>query len=330
MTTAGRPWRRRRWRVSGCDEYILVSLGQLDGIAVQLTGVRWLPYPVPILGTIAVLVVAALMHFAGRAYVSRQNVPNPEKYRKRRFLDTVLVVIATLVMIVLWARVLPRTSTFLGLIGAGLAVALREPLLSIAGRLAIFAGHMFTVKDRVQINQLSGDIIDIGFFYTRMLEIGNWISGDQATGRIVQFPNAQIFGTPIFNYTQNFSYIWDEVTLPVTYDSNLEQISKILTDVGGEYSREFLQGAEQELEQMRRYFVVPTIELKPVVYVKVTSNWLELTMRYIVDPKKRRPASSFIYGEVFKRIQKRHDITIASETMDLTIQQREDKQRPAA
>lgn len=81
---------------------------------------------------------------------------------------------------------------------------------------------------------------------------------------------------------------------------------------------------------MRRYFVVPSIELKPVVYVKVTSNWLELTMRYIVDPKQRRAASSFIYGETFKRLQKRQDITIASETMDLTVQQKQDKQKPAA
>ncbi len=270
------------------------------------------------------------MHFLGRAYFARQKTSNPEKYRKQRFLDTLVVVVAALVVVVLWARVVPRASTFFGLIGAGLAVALREPLLSIAGRLAIFSGHMFNVKDRVEINQLTGDIIDIGFFYTRMLEIGNWIGGDQATGRIVQFPNAQIFGTPIFNYTQSFSYIWDEATLPITYNSNLQQASKILTDVGGEYTREFLQGAQEQLEEMRRYFVVPSIELNPVVYVKVTSNWLELTMRYIVDPKKRRPASSFIYTEVFQRVQKRHDITIASETMDLTVQQKENKQKPAA
>lgn len=165
------------------------------------------------------------MHFAGAAYFARQKTSDPEKYRKRRFLDTLLVVFAALAIVVLWSRVLPRTSTFLGLIGAGLAVALREPLLSIAGRLAVFAGHMFTVKDRVQINQLTGDVIDIGFFYTRMLEIGSWISGDQAT---------------------------------------------------------------------------------------------------------RRAASSYIYGEVFQRVQRRHDITIASETMDPTIQQKQAKQQPAA
>jgi len=270
------------------------------------------------------------MHFAGNAYFGHQRTADPEKYRKQRFLDTVLVVITAAIIVVLWARVIPRSSTFLGLVGAGLAVALREPLLSIAGRLAIFTGHMFTVKDRVQINQLTGDVIDIGFFYTRMFEIGNWIKGDQATGRIVQFPNAQIFGTPIFNYTQNFSYIWDEISLPVTYNSNLEQATKILTEVGDEYTREFLQNAQKEIEEMRRYFVVPAIELKPVVYVKVTSNWLELSMRYIVDPKQRRNATSYIYGEVFGRLQKRHDITIASETMDLTIQQKKDKQQPAA
>jgi small-conductance mechanosensitive channel len=128
-----------------------------------------------------------------------------------------------------------------------------------------------------------------------------------------------IFGTPILNYTQHLSLIWDEVVLPITYNSNMESAIRILTDVGSEYTREFLKNAEHDLEQMRRQFVVPHLELKPVVYVKVTSNWLELTMRYVVDPKQRRAASSFIYKEVFKRISQAQDIQIASETMDLTV-----------
>src|SRR6185437_8119903 len=132
-------------------------------------------------------------------------------------------------------------------------------------------------------------------------------------------PNSTIFGTSIINYTQHLSYIWDEVQLPITYESNMEAATTILTDVGGEYTRQFLQGAQKELENMRRDFLVPKLELEPAVYVKVTSNWLQLTMRYVVDPRKRRVASTFIYTEVFKKVAQQKDIQIASETMDLTV-----------
>jgi small-conductance mechanosensitive channel len=221
--------------------------------------------------------------------------------------------------VVLWSRLFHAKGTFWGLIGAGLAVALKDPLLSIAGRIAIFAGHMYSVGDRIEISKLTGDVVDVGFFYTRMMELGNWIEGDQATGRMVQFSNSIIFGHAVFNYTQNFSYIWDEITLPVTYKSNVQDASNILLDVGKQYTREFLEGAQAQMRRMKRYFLVPEFELEPTVYLKVTSNWVELTMRYLVEPKKRRAASNFIYSEVFRRVQGRDDIAIASETMDLTV-----------
>lgn len=178
---------------------------------------------------------------------------------------------------------------------------------------------MYTAGDRVELEKMTGDVIDIGFFYTRMLEVGAWIGGDQYSGRILLVPNSIIFGTPIVNYTLHLAYIWDEVTIPITYKSNLEATTQILTTVGGEYTREFLQAAQQQLERMRTDFLVPRLELEPAVYLKVTSNWLQLTMRYVVDPKQRRAASNFIYAETFRRISQRDDIQIASETMDLTL-----------
>jgi len=259
------------------------------------------------------------LHFSAAAFVRHETKDSRERYRKRKFFSTVIAFAAGLAIILLWAHTLRQKGTFLGLLGAGVAIALKEPLLSIAGRVAIFAGHMYTAGDRIELSQMSGDVIDIGFFYTRLLEIGSWIGGDQYSGRVLLIPNSMIFGTPIMNYTLHLSRIWDEVQLPITYDSNMEEAIRILTEVGGEYTREFLKGAEQELEQMKRQFLVPNLDLKPEVYVKVTSNWLQLTMRYLVDPKQRRAASSFIYKDVFQRISQTKDIQIASETMDLTV-----------
>lgn len=280
---------------------------------------HWLPYPIPVIGTVIALSAAVILHFAAAGYVRHATDDHRERYRRRKFFTTIIAFAAGIAIVLLWAHTLKQKGTFLGLLGAGLAIALKEPLLSLAGRLAIFTGHMYNAGDRIELQKMAGDVIDIGFFYTRLLEIGSWISADQYSGRILLIPNSMIFGTPILNYTQHLSRIWDEIVLPITYDSNMESAIRILTDVGSAYTTEFLKDAEHDLEQMRRQFLVPQLELKPAVYVKVTSNWLELTLRYIVDPKKRRPASSFIYTEVFKRVSKANDIHIASETMDLTV-----------
>jgi small-conductance mechanosensitive channel len=280
----------------------------------------WSRFAIPVFGTLGALVLAWLFSLGGKAWANRNEDPK-ERYRRQKIANTFAVIFVVVVAILLWAKTLQHTSTFLGLIGAGLAVALREPLLSIAGRIAIFTGHIYGVGDRIEINKMSGDVIDIGTFYTRMMEIGNWVGGDQPSGRIVQFSNATIFGTPVFNYTQNFSYIWDEIKIPITYASNIAALTDILMETGSTYTRDFLKEAQSDLEKMKHFFLVPSFDLKPSTFLKVTDNWIEITLRYIVDPKARRAATSFLYKHAFDRIKERDDIQIASSTMDLTLHQ---------
>lgn len=277
------------------------------------------PYEIPVLGTIGVFIVASVVALIARKVIEARDVAPKEHYRLYRLTNTVITVLTVAAIIGFWTKVFEHKGQFLGLIGAGLAISLREPLLSIAGRIAIFAGHMYSGGDRIEINKLSGDVIDIGFFYTRMMEIGNWISGDQYSGRTIQFANAQVFGTPVFNYTRTFGYIWDEIKIPITYASNVKALSEILKSVGHEYTQQFLQGAQRQLDRMQRYFMVQHFELEPDVYIKVTDNYIELTLRYVVDPKQRRKASSFIFAETFRKLRERNDIQIGSTTMDLTV-----------
>lgn len=192
-------------------------------------------YEAAIIGTVVSILLAWLVKRIGEAVINRRVTDNvPERYRRRHFLTTFVTVAAAICIVVLWARYFQTKGTFFGLLAAGLTVALKEPILSIAARVAIFAGHIYGVGDRIEVNGMSGDVIDVGFFYTRMMEIGSWIGGDQYSGRITQFANAEVFGNPVFNYTRNFAYIWDEVMLPITYDSDSAVASKILLDVGSE------------------------------------------------------------------------------------------------
>ncbi len=171
---------------------------------------QYLKYPYAEIGTPAAILLAVIVYYTAKAIIHARNSDHRERYRQRQSLLTIVVVVTLAAIVILWARTLQHAGTFLGLVGGGLAIALKEPLLSIAGRIAILAGHIYTVGDRIQVEKITGDVIDVGFFYTRMMELGNWIKGDQATGRIVQFSNSKIFGDmPVFNYTRNFSYIWD-------------------------------------------------------------------------------------------------------------------------
>jgi small-conductance mechanosensitive channel len=277
-----------------------------------------LPYPIAIIGSAGIIVIGVIAKFVGDRLIARTEDPK-ERYRRHKFLNTAILIVVTGVVIALWGRLFHNRGTFFGLIGAGVAVALREPLLSIAGRVAIFASNMYSVGDRIEINKISGDVIDVGMFYTRMMEIGNWITSDQATGRIVQMPNSQIFGTAVYNYTQNFSYLWDQVDLPITYDSNADAAMKIMADAGTEYTHEFMKQAEQDLERMRHSYLVPSFELKPHVFLTFDSNFVTLTMRYIVDPKKRRAAKTFLFSQILRKLRERDDIQFGSSTMDLTL-----------
>lgn len=286
-----------------------------------------LDYPIATVGTAIVLVAAFLVDRVGAAILRRGSGTPQEKYIRRGNLGVLTTVATAVVLVILWARLFQNKGTFYGLLGAGVALALREPLLSIAGRLSIWAGHMYRVGDRIEFQQMAGDVIGIGIFYTRMLEIGNWIHGDQATGRIVQFPNASVYQSPVYNYTLSFTWIWDELVLPITYASDAAAATEILEKTGEEYTRDFVANAAGELERLRADYLVPDLNLHPTVFTRVTSNYVELSMRYLVDPRKRRAANSWLYARIFDRVRKNGNISIGSDTMDLTLHEAKEPAR---
>lgn len=276
-------------------------------------------YPVATIGTAIAVGGAFVIDRVGTVMVRHRPGSPQQKYIWRTNLGLLTTLAALITVLCLWAQLLPNKGTFFGLMGAGLALAMKEPLLSIAGRLSIWAGGLYRIGDRIEFQNMAGDVIGIGVFYTRMLEIGNWIHGEQATGRIVEFPNASVYQHPVYNYTQNFSYIWDELMLPVTYASDVTAATAILIETGEEYTRDFLKPAAAEIEKLRDTYLLPDLNLQPTVYTRVTSNYVELTMRYLVDPRKRRAASSWLFSRVFEKVRANMEIGIASETLDLTV-----------
>lgn len=285
-----------------------------------------MPYPVATIGTAVTLVAAFLLDRVGAAILKRHSASPVEAFHKRQVMGMLLTAACTAIILILWARLLHNKGTFFGLLAAGLAVALREPLLSLAGRISILAARMYGVGDRIELDRMAGDVIGIGLFYTRMLEIGNWMHADQATGRTVLFSNSSVYQHAVFNYTQNFSYIWDEVVLPVTYASDVGEATRILLEAGKQSTGGYIEMAQQQVEHMRESFLVPNVTFQPTIFTRVTSNYVELTMRYIVNPRHRRDTSSELYSNIYSAVQAHPAISIASETMDLTVHPPEKKE----
>ncbi len=238
-----------------------------------------------ILVTLVVLVV--LMRIAQR--IARRTVDDPSRvYRANRIIRRVVGLVAVILVITLLSPDLRGLVTVLTVIGAGLAIALREALLSVAGWMRIVLLSPYRIGDRVQIGDVHGDVIDIRMLRTTLMEIRGWVDADQSTGRIVHVPNSWTFERAVFNYSRGFHFIWNEVSFTVTFGSDWRAAREIILGFAEESSTIVGQQAAQEIREMSREFLIHYGVMTPFVYVQVAENGVRLTLRYLCEVRKRR------------------------------------------
>jgi len=188
----------------------------------------------------------------------------------------------------------------LGLAGAGLAIALQDPIVSLVGWFLIVGRFGISVGDRVEINQVKGDVIDIGLLRISVLEVGNWVGAEQSTGRVVFFPNSFIFKSHYFNYSTGNSFIWDEIRFTVTYESDWKKAREILEEVATRASQTFVEAAKNSQAQLERQYHISLGTLTPYVYVSIASNGVDLVLRYLTGIRKRRSTQDQICQEILQ------------------------------
>lgn len=209
-------------------------------------------------------------------------------------------------------------ATVIGILGAGVAFASQEVIGSFAGYLNIITGNIFKIGDRIRIGNVVGDVLDISLLRTTVMEIGEWVKADQYTGRVVSLANRVVFSDPVFNYTQHSSYLWDEIMIPVTYDSNWRRAVEIILAKGDELTARFHAEARAEFQEMMKKFPsLHEVPVEPALYIVMTDNWIELTLRYIVEARNRRPMKGEIHGELLKCFDNEPGIRVASITVDV-------------
>ena len=287
---------------------------------VQKTVVRWWNDPLIIQLIIAAagvviirLLAASLSHWAGRYVKDAQT-----RYRIRKVSGLISYLVIILFLTIVFRNRLGGFAIALGVAGAGIAFALQEVIGSIAGWAAISFANFYETGDRIQLGGIKGDVIDIGVLRTTLMELGEWVKSDLHTGRIVRIANSFVFKEPVFNYSGDFPFLWDEITVPVTYASDHRLAREILEKIIHTVIEEYSAYAKRAWKDVVKKYMVEEAMIDPVVTLVCTDNWIEFTVRYITDYKLRRATKNRLFGLILDEFEKTGGrVKIASTTVQL-------------
>lgn len=236
------------------------------------------------------------------------------RYQWKRTLSVFIPTIGVLMIGAVWLSVFKQFGAFLGLFSAGLAIALKDPLVNLTGWLFILIRKPFTVGDRVQIGEHAGDVIDIRLFQFTILEIGNWVAADQSTGRIIHFPNGKVFTESQANYSAGFEYIWHEIPVLITFESDWKLTKTILQNIVTQKAEDLTKNAEKEIYEASKNYMIYYKNLSPIVYTTVKDSGVLLTMRYLCNPRKRRGSENEMWEEILNQFAQQKSIDLAYPT----------------
>jgi small-conductance mechanosensitive channel len=298
-------------------------------LGVKLIGVSWDTLHKLILTSLLVAVALGLRWVVIRLtkVISREGGRERLTFWTRQSTAVVAAVILAMGSVSIWFDNPARLALPLGIVTAGVAFALQKVLTAIAGYFVILRGRTFSVGDRIEMARVRGDVIRLGFVQTTIMEMGQppqmtkedpatWVQARQHTGRVVTVTNDKVFETPVYNYSRLFSFIWEEIRLPIRYDADRRLAEQILLECARRETADVDRLSQGDRERMEREYFVDLSECDPHVYYRLTDNWLELTVRFIVEPRGVRERIDRMTREILDRLD-RAGIQVASATLDV-------------
>ncbi len=277
---------------------------------------------------VAVLLVNSLLRWlVGLALRRTDHATTQTRFWTRQGLSLVAVVVLIAGLLSIWFNDPTRLATAFGLMSAGLAFALQQVITSIAGYFVILRGSTFTVGDRISMGGVRGDVMRLGFIQTTIMEMGQppavqaadpamWVRSRQFTGRIVTVTNSKIFAEPVFNYTREFPYLWEEMAIPITYEADRARVEAILLESASRHAVDPNAMAEAARKDLKDRFGVEPVDLEPRVFFRITDNWLELTIRFVVPTHGIRNVKDLMSRDIVVALEQA-GIGIASATYDI-------------
>ncbi|MGK7392411.1 MAG: mechanosensitive ion channel family protein [Candidatus Cyclobacteriaceae bacterium M2_1C_046] len=264
--------------------------------------------------SLMIIFVLWLLHYLILTIVFKKVKDVKERYFWRSGTTYLVFTVGFIALLLVWVEAYGSLGTFLGLLSAGLAIALKDPITNFFAWIFIIIRRPFRVGERIQIGEHAGDVIDIRIFQFTLNEIGNWVDADQSTGRIIHVPNSLVFTKAQANYNRGFSHIWNEIPVLITFESDWRVAKAELQKIAEEHAEQLSRGAQKQLIEASRKFMIFYRKLTPIVYTSVKDSGILLTIRYLCIPQRRRGSQQAIWEDILETFEKNPNIEFAYPT----------------
>ena len=279
--------------------------------------------------TAAVLIIVPLLGWALSKLITMTGRVTSKRiaFWTKQGTSLLVAVIVILMLISIWFDNPNRLATVLGLVTAGVAIAMQRVITAIAGYFLVLRGKVFNVGDRIVIGGVRGDVIELSFLQTTVMEMGEakgeqsdspaaWVHSRQYTGRLVTVSNAVIFDQPVYNYTRDFPFIFDEIAIPIPYDADAGKAEQIILSAAQKHTLKFTELETGAIEELRRRYFLGNDSPGPRVYYKLTDNWIEMSVRFVVPDHGVRAIKDAMARDILAGL-KASGISVASGTYQI-------------
>ena len=260
-----------------------------------------------------------ILVLAGRMLVLRyvgRRIDDPDAaYRARKIVNYVATTLVLVILAIIWIEAFENLPTFLGLLSAGIAIALSDVLKNMAGWFFILARRPLQVGDRIEVTDIIGDVVDIRLFRFSLMEVGGWVDAEQSTGRLVHVPNGVVFTQAVANYTEGFPFIWDDLGVLVTFESDWKLAEQLMRDILQSEAPDVEGAAGERIRQTARRYSIRIGTLTPTVYVSVRDSGVMLSARYLVETRTRRGRSDRIWRAILDAFAENPTVELAYPTV---------------
>jgi len=267
---------------------------------------------------ITIIVIFVLVNFA-QTLASRKIDDKDLRYKTRKAFSMAGYIFSLLAAFVIFSDQMTNLTVIIGALSVGVGFALRELIQSLIGWLIISFGGLYKLGERIQVGNVMGDVIDIGPLTTTVMECGGWVKADLYNGRLVRLSNSVVFKDNIINYTSDFPFLWDEIVIPVRTDSD-HRLARSIIEKAGETE---LSTIGDESKAVWRNFVrqyrIEDAKLDPMISMSFDANWIEFTLRYVVDYRARRSTKDRLFTSILTGFEEtKGKVQIASASLQLT------------
>jgi small-conductance mechanosensitive channel len=272
------------------------------------------PTGLKVFWSLVVIILTMLISRMLKNIIYKKMNDNKRYYPIKQKINYLSGIVVTVCLLFIWLNAVSNFTTYIGLLSAGIAIALKEIFTNIAGWMFIELRKPFVAGHRIMIGDQKGDVIDIRLFQFTLMEVSPYDEGEQSTGRIIDIPNGFVFIHPTINYTKGFEYIWNEIKILLTFESNWRKAKGLLLAIANQDTEMTKERVSKQIKNASKKYMIHYNKLTPIVYTDIKESGIQLSIRYLCEPKQRRTTSNKIWEDVLVMLEKHDDIQLAYPT----------------